>query len=82
MYCLLCTLWYAVKVRQNCLKDANFLHDSKFRLLFTVILYVFKMFVTFTYLFFFVDVDLRSVCVWTLPCIRFALDGTRFSRMF
>ena len=34
------------------------------------------MFVTFTYLFFFVDVDLRSVCVWTLPWIRFALDAT------
>ena len=40
------------------------------------------MFVTFTYLFFFVDVDLRSVCVWTLPWIRFALDSTKFSRMF
>ena len=34
------------------------------------------MFVTFTYLFFFVDVDLRSVCVWTLPWIWFALDAT------
>ena len=32
------------------------------------------MFITFTYLFFFVDVDLRSMCVWTLPWIRFALD--------
>ena len=56
------------------LKRANFLQDSNFQLLFTVILYV-KMFVTFTYLFFFVDVDLRSVCVWTLPWIRFALDA-------
>ena len=36
----------------------------------------FRMFITFTYLFFFVDVDLRSVCVWTLPWIRFALDAT------
>ena len=34
------------------------------------------MFVTFTYLFFFVDVDLRSVCVWTLPWIQFTLDAT------
>ena len=34
------------------------------------------MFVTFTYLFFFVDVDLRSMCVWTLPWIRLALDAT------
>ena len=33
------------------------------------------MFVTFTYLFFFVDVDLRSVCVWTLPWIQLALDA-------
>ena len=32
------------------------------------------MFVTFTYLFFLVDVDLRSV--WTLPWIWFALDAT------
>ena len=53
----------------------EFLPDFNFQLLFTVILYV-KMFVTFTYLFFFVDVDLRSVCVWTLPWIRFALDAT------
>ena len=34
------------------------------------------MFVTFTYLFFFVDVDLRSVYVWTLPWIRLSLDAT------
>ena len=34
------------------------------------------MFVTFTYLFFFVDVDLKSVCVWTSPWIWFAADVT------
>ena len=54
----------------------EFLQDFKFWLLFTVILYGFRMFVTFTYLFFFVDVDVRSVCVWTLPWIQFALDAT------
>ena len=53
----------------------EFLPDFNFQLLFTVIWYV-KMFVTFTYLFFFADEDLRSVCVWTLPWIRFALDAT------
>ena len=34
------------------------------------------MFVTFTYLFFFVDVDLKSVCVWTSLWIWFAADVT------
>ena len=69
----LCTAFYALvgmllrggKTVEKC----KFLPDFNFQLLFTVILYV-KMFVTFTYLFFFVDVDLRSVCVWTLPWIR------------
>ena len=57
------------------LKSPNFLQDSKFRLLFTVILYVFRMFVTFTYLFLFVvDSDLTSVCV------DFSLDSVRIAR--
>ena len=67
MYCLLCTRWYAVKGGKT-VEKREFLPDFNFQLLFTVILYV-KMFVTFTYLFFFVDVDLRTVCVWTLPWI-------------
>ena len=32
-------------------EKCEFLQDSKFQLLFTVILYCFRMFVTFTYLF-------------------------------
>ena len=41
------------------------------------------MFVTFTYLFFFVDVDLRSVCVdFSLDSVHIAWYGTRFSQMF
>ena len=59
-----------------------FLQDSSYQILFTVILYV-KMFVTFTYLFFFVDVDLRSVCVdSSLDSVRIGRYSTRFSRMF
>ena len=48
----------------------EFLQTSYFYFLFAVILYVFRMFVTFTYLFLFVvDADLRSVCVGTSPWI-------------
>ena len=58
------------------LTKREFLQDFNFEILSTVNSFGFSMFVTFTYLFFFVDVDLRSVCVWTLPWIRFALDAT------
>ena len=77
MYCLLCTHWYAVKGSKT-VEGREFLQDSKFRLLFTVILYVFRMFVTFTYLFSFaVDADLRSVCVdFSLDSVRIAQYGT------
>ena len=75
----LCTAFYALVGMLlrggKTVAKREFLHNFNFQLLFTVILYV-KMFVTFTYLFFYVDVDLRSVCVWTLPWIRFALDAT------
>ena len=73
MYCLLCTHWYAVKGRQT-VEKRKFLQDSKFRLLFTVILYVLECFITFTFLFFFVGVDLRSMCVY------FSLDSVRIGR--
>ena len=60
-----------------------FLQDSNFQLLFTVMLYV-KMFVTFTYLFFFVDVDLRSVCVCGLflDSVCIGRYGMRFDECF
>ena len=82
----LCTAFYALigmLLRGGkTVEKREFLQDSKFRLLFTVILYGFSMFMTFTYLFFFVDVDLRSMCAWTLLWIRFTLDATVCSECF
>ena len=52
----LCTSFYALvgmllRGDKTVEKREFFLQDSKFWLLFTVILYIFRMFVTFTYLF-------------------------------
>ena len=56
LFSTLCTAFYALfgmLLRGGkTVEKREFLQDSKFRLLFTVILYVFRMFVTFTYLFF------------------------------
>ena len=53
----------------------NFCKILSFDFYLLVTLYVFRMFVTFTYLFLFVvDADLRSVCV------DFSLDSVRIAR--
>ena len=57
------------------LKSVNFCKILSFDFYLLVTLYVFRMFVTFTYLFLFVvDADLRSVCV------DFSLDSVRIAR--
>ena len=58
----LCTAFYALidmllrggKTIERC----EFLQDSNFQLLFTVILYSFRMFVTFTYLFLLLEMQI------------------------
>ena len=73
----LCTAFYALvgmllrggKTVERC----EFLQNSNVQLLFTAILY-FYLSISF--------VDLRSMCVWTIPWIWFALDVTRFLRIF
>ena len=63
----------------------EFLQDSNFQLLFTVILYVKKNVCNFhlSIFLFAADADLISMCVdFSLDSVRIGRYGTRFSRMF
>ena len=62
-----CTAFYALVgmllTGGKTVEKREFLQDSKFSTFIYCYFVRFRMFVTFTYLFFLVDVDLRSVCV-------------------
>ena len=78
LFSTLCTAFYALfgmLLRGGkTVEKRKFLQDSKFRLFIYSYFVRFRMFVTFTYLFFFLDVDLRSMCV------DISLDSVRIGR--